>query len=125
MKDRHKLLLEAIGGVFDEEEYAYDLVTELSWILPAVVLCGGLVDLILIVIYMKFAHPWKGILSEDKTSKTDVELNEVGQVTVEIIACDDKDHSSEAKVELEDQNQYQLNSSLDQIRYATMYYSLQ
>ena len=79
MKDRHILLLGAIG-VFDEEEHAYQLATEFSWILPTVVLCGGLVDILLIVLYMKFAHPWKDILSKEQAWKTDGEQKEVGQV---------------------------------------------
>ena len=68
---RHKLLLETIGGVFDEEEHAYTLATEFSWILPTVIIFGGLFDLILIMIYMKFAHPWKDILSQEKVTQTD------------------------------------------------------
>ena len=81
MKDRHILLLGAIG-VFKEEEHAYQLVEEFSWILPIVILCGGLVDILLIVLYMKFAHPWKGILSKDQAWKTDGESKEVGQVSL-------------------------------------------
>ena len=81
MKDRHILLLGAIG-VFDEEEHAYQLATEFSWILPTVVLCGGLLDILLIVLYMKFAHPWKDILSNDQAWKTDGEPKEVSQVSL-------------------------------------------
>ena len=32
-------------GVFYEEEYTFWLVTKLSWILPTIVLCGGLADI--------------------------------------------------------------------------------
>ena len=74
---RHKLLLETIGGVFDEEEYAYRLATEFSWILPTVIIFGGLFDLILIMIYMKFAHPWKDILSQEKVTQRDKDKKEV------------------------------------------------
>ena len=81
MKNRHELLLGAIG-VFDEEEHAYQLATEFSWILPMVVLCGGLVDIPLIVLYMKFAHPWKDILCKEQAWKTDGEPKEVGQVSL-------------------------------------------
>ena len=63
---RHELLREALGGVFPEEEYSYKLVSKLSWILPTIVLCAGLVDLIFAIVYMKFAHPWKGIISKEK-----------------------------------------------------------
>ena len=69
MKARHKLLLEAIGGVFDEEEYAYLQITKFSWILLTIIICGGVIDLLLIVFYMKFAHPLKDILVGENTSE--------------------------------------------------------
>ena len=69
MKTRHKLLLETIGGVFDEEEYANWLVTKFSWILPTIVFCGGLVDIFLIWLYMNFGHPWKQILLNENSEK--------------------------------------------------------
>ena len=80
MKERHELLLVTIGGVFDEEEYAYWLVTEFSWILPTIVFCGGLVDIFLIWCYMKFAHPWKDILSQEKLTQRDKDEKEVGLI---------------------------------------------
>ena len=116
MKERHELLLGAIG-VFKEEEDAYQLATEFAWILPAIIMCGGLVDLALIVVYMKFAHPWKVILSKDKVSKTNMELNEVVQDDDEIIVCNTETNGLEEKANLHDDNQYQFNSSLDEIRY--------
>ena len=36
---------------------------QLSWILPIVVITGALLDMLLVYVYMKFAHPWKYILS--------------------------------------------------------------
>ena len=117
MKDRHELLLEAIGGVFDEEEHAYHLASKFSWILPIVVLCGGFIDLIVIVVYMKFVHPWKAIISEVKVSKTDVELIEVVKVDDKIIMNKTEKHDLDVKVDLEDQMIDQVNSSIDQIRY--------
>ena len=62
IKARHKLLEGAIG-VLPEEEIAYKLVNQLSWILPIVVIIGALLDMLLVYVYMKFAHPWKYILS--------------------------------------------------------------
>ena len=42
----------------------------LSLILPLMVVFGAIVDVILVYIYMRFAHPWKDILFyKDKTSK--------------------------------------------------------
>ena len=67
---RHELLLEALGHVFPEEEYSYQLVSKLSWILPVVVLCAGLVDSILVGMYLKFGHPWKDIISKKKMPKS-------------------------------------------------------
>ena len=67
MKTRHELLLASIG-VFPEEEDAYWLATEMSWILPTIIVCGGLVDILLGVIYLK-NHPWKGILKSEKNKK--------------------------------------------------------
>ena len=61
MKARHELL-EAAIGVFPEEDQAYLLVTTLSWIFPLVIVIASVVDMLLVIIYMRFAHPWKGIL---------------------------------------------------------------
>ena len=68
MKTRHELLEKAIG-VFPEEQDAYDLVMELFWILPTVVLVGAAVDAILVAIYMNFAHPWIKILKKPKNEQ--------------------------------------------------------
>ena len=62
IKARHELLEGAIG-VLPEEEIAYKWVNQLSWILPIVVITGALLDMLLVYVYMKFAHPWKYILS--------------------------------------------------------------
>ena len=62
IKVRHKLLEGAIG-VLPEEEIAYKWVNQLSWILPVVIIIGALLDMLLVYVYMKFAHPWKYILS--------------------------------------------------------------
>ena len=62
IKARHELLEGAIG-VLPEEETAYKWVNQLSWILPIVVITGALLDMLLVYVYMKFAHPWKYILS--------------------------------------------------------------
>ena len=34
----------------------------LSWILPLIVIIGSLVDTLLVVVFMRLAHPWKDIL---------------------------------------------------------------
>ena len=61
VKARHQLLEGAIG-VFPEEKQAYERISMLSWILPLIVIIGSLVDTIFVVVYMRFAHPWKDIL---------------------------------------------------------------
>ena len=55
-------------GVFTEEQQAYDLVMNLSWILPTMVVIGALLDTFFVTVYMEFAHPWKDILAEYETS---------------------------------------------------------
>ena len=61
IKARHELLEGAIG-VFPEEKQAYEKISILSWLLPLIAIIGALVDIILVVVFMKFAHPWKDIL---------------------------------------------------------------
>ena len=69
IKDRHELVSVAIpAGASEEEERAFWMATELSWIFPLVILGGGLIDILLIVVYMKVCHPWKDILSDEKNS---------------------------------------------------------
>ena len=80
MKERHELLLETIGGVFDEEEYAYLRITKFSWILPTIIICGGVIDLLLVVFYMKFAHPWKDILVGQNTSENSNASKEINHL---------------------------------------------
>ena len=61
IKARHELLEGAIG-VFPEEKQAYEKISMLSWLLPLIAIIGALVDTILVVVFMKFSHPWKDIL---------------------------------------------------------------
>ena len=61
-------------GVFPEEQEAYDLVMNLSWILPTVVIVGALLDAFFVGIYMNFAHPWVGILSTEEPNNEQEEV---------------------------------------------------
>ena len=81
VRNRHELLLSALGYVFPEEEHAYWLVNLLVWILPTTISIAAVVDMLFAVIYMKFAHPWKGLLAKDeKKEKSDhVEVSESAQ----------------------------------------------
>ena len=71
VKARHELLEGAIG-VFPEEKQAYEKILMLSWILPLTAIIGSLMDTILVVVFMKLAHPWKDILfgQMEQTEKT-------------------------------------------------------
>ena len=73
MNIRHTLVKGAIGA-FPEEEYAYWLVNKLSWILPLTIILGAIVDVFLVYVYMRFAHPWKDILfyKESKMEKNEI-----------------------------------------------------
>ena len=64
VKVRHELLLDTLGYVFPEEEYSYWLMTLLMWLLPTILAIATVVDALLAYIYMKYAHPWKGILED-------------------------------------------------------------
>ena len=61
VKERHELILGAIG-VFPEEEIAYSKALQLLWMLPLVVMIASIFDVFMVVIYMRYAHPWRGIL---------------------------------------------------------------
>ena len=34
-------------------------------------LCGGLIDVIFVGVYMKFGHPWKDIISKERMPKSE------------------------------------------------------
>merc|ERR1711935_62201 len=65
VKVRHELLSGAIG-TFKEENEAYLLVSRLLWVIPMTVTIAALMDAILVYGYMKWAHPWAGILAENE-----------------------------------------------------------
>merc|ERR1719398_240064 len=61
---RHELLLDTLGYVFQEEEDSYWLMTLLMWLLPTILAIAAIVDALLAFIYMRYAHPWRGILED-------------------------------------------------------------
>ena len=81
MKNRHELLLNTLGYVFPEEEHAYWLVNLLIWVLPTTISITAVVDMLFAIIYMKFTHPWKGLLAKDKKKENsdDAEVSESAQ----------------------------------------------
>ena len=117
VKARHQLLLDAIGGVFDEEEQTYLRVTKFSWILPTIILCGGLIDLLLIVFYMKFAHPWKDILVGENTSDDAKAPEKVDQVNDDISVNMTENEDIEIKEDSQGLNQGYNISYINSIRY--------
>ena len=65
VRARHQLLQGAVG-TYPEEDYAFWLVTTLSWVLPLTIFIASLVDMCFAIFYMKKAHPWKGILTDEE-----------------------------------------------------------
>ena len=75
VKARHELL-EAAIGTFQQEKDAYALVMLLSWLLPCILMAGAVIDAVLVWVYMKYCHPWIGILSKEKKVEKRVAKNE-------------------------------------------------
>ena len=48
----------------------------LSWLLPCILVAGAVIDAVLVVVYMKYFHPWIGILSKENKIKKSVAKNE-------------------------------------------------
>jgi hypothetical protein len=61
VRARHHTILPAIGAL-PEEQAAYARLTLLRWLAPLAVLLTSLLDLLLVGLYMSYAHPWRGIL---------------------------------------------------------------
>ena len=55
---RHNVVSKAIG-FFDEEKQAYDLVTRAMWAMPVAVSASAMFDVTVVIVYMKFIHPWR------------------------------------------------------------------
>ena len=55
-------------GTFPEEDDGLEMIEKLSWILPITILMGSFLDTILVVVYMKFVHPWRDILISELKS---------------------------------------------------------
>ena len=61
---RHQLITRAALTVFKEETEALELLTFLSWAMPLMVYSTSLLDILLMVVYQKWLHPWSGILTK-------------------------------------------------------------
>ena len=62
--------------MFPEEEQAYEKISMLSWLLPLTAIIGSLMDTILVVVFMKLAHPWKDILFGQMEQKEETQPTE-------------------------------------------------
>jgi hypothetical protein len=65
IRARHSTLLPAIG-TFAQEKLAEQRVTLFSWLAPMLLLLVTGLDLLLVWIYSRFAHPWADILAEER-----------------------------------------------------------
>ena len=76
IQERHNLIRPAIG-VHPREQESYDLATSLLHALPSVVVVSAIFDQLLVVVYMKWFHPWKDILnnSTGKMNEENKQLN--------------------------------------------------
>ena len=63
IQERHQLVVSTIGA-FAEEQEAFDLMSGLIWQLPLFMAVAALIDLLLVVVYMNWLHPWRGILED-------------------------------------------------------------
>ena len=84
---RHQLIEGAIGTFPDEDE-AYWRVTTLMWALPLTVTLAALFDFFCVIVYMKYGHPWKGILSKVKKSDAKENDHDHGQSKSSIASSD-------------------------------------
>ena len=51
-------------NVFKEETEALELLTLFSWAMPLMVYSTSLFDTLLMVVYQKWLHPYRGILTK-------------------------------------------------------------
>ena len=60
---RHEFVVAHIGSI-EEEKNAFDLMSRLIWQLPLFIVVTALLDLLLVLVYMKLLHPWRAILED-------------------------------------------------------------
>ena len=68
MYKRHQLIAEVLT-VFKEEEKALALLTKLSWTMPLMVYTTTLLDILLMVVYQRWLHPWRRIIAKVEREK--------------------------------------------------------
>ena len=61
-------------GAFEEEQNAFDLMSRLIWQLPLFIILTAILDLLLVLVYMKWLHPWRAIL-EDVSGSLSFDFN--------------------------------------------------
>merc|ERR1712243_282345 len=80
---RDQLIKSAALTVFKEETEALELLTLFSWAMPLMVYSTSLLDTLMMVIYQKWLHPWRRILSKE-TRPVDAESSTNGQSSQEL-----------------------------------------
>ena len=60
------------------------MISMLSWVLPLIATIGSLVDTILVMVYMKLAHPWKDILFGQMKEIQPIESQDIQDMQSEI-----------------------------------------
>ena len=92
--NRHKMIYPVIGA-FEQEKEAYLLVTQMYWLLPAIIVLATLTDLGLVWLYEKIGHPWKEILAQEtqvRVQRGERDLRQVIlQVTVIVNSQEDRE----------------------------------
>ena len=68
MYKRHQLIVQVLT-VFKEEEQALALLTKLSWTMPLMVYFTTLLDILLMVVYQRWLHPWSRIIAKVETER--------------------------------------------------------
>ena len=60
---RHETIQASIG-YFPEEGQAYSVAKNLIFVLPAAVVLTTVTDIVLVICYMKWIHPWRKIIQQ-------------------------------------------------------------
>ena len=63
LQERHNILVGTIG-VFPQEAEALDRLTLLCWLQPTILALATVVDVLLVLLYVYFLHPWKVIIQQ-------------------------------------------------------------
>ena len=54
------------GKIFKEEFRALERLALISWAMPVAVVVSSMLDLVFVIVFQKWLHPWRRILVEKK-----------------------------------------------------------